>query len=155
MCVHVFSLFLSCFLSCCRVFLLVVFHFLQTPPNGSRHYLGTYLVDARTRLREPTHTLQAKSVWSLFHFFRARARVQVGRRYKITNPEKFRDFYGKMMYMLQDAQAYGRAGLELVNDIKVGGASGYGDGLVWVGLGWDWGETRHWGGWWASRLRRC
>lgn len=48
-----------------------------------------------------------------------RARLlQVGRRYKVTNPEKFRDFYGKMMYMLQDAQAQGR--VDLVNDIKVG-----------------------------------
>lgn len=44
--------------------------------------------------------------------------MQVGRRYKVTNPEKFRDFYGKMMYMLQDAQAQGR--VDLVNDIKVG-----------------------------------
>lgn len=45
--------------------------------------------------------------------------VQVGRRYKITNPEKFRDFYGKMMYILQDAQAQGRVGLNLVNNIQV------------------------------------
>ncbi|CAM9519721.1 unnamed protein product [Ectocarpus sp. 12 AP-2014] len=44
---------------------------------------------------------------------------EVGRRYKITNPEKFRDFYGKMMYMLQDAQAQGRVGLELVKDIQM------------------------------------
>ncbi|CAM9596239.1 unnamed protein product, partial [Ectocarpus fasciculatus] len=44
---------------------------------------------------------------------------EVGRRYKITNPEKFRDFYGKMMYMLQDAQAQGRVGLELVRDIQM------------------------------------
>lgn len=45
--------------------------------------------------------------------------LQVGRRYKITNPEKFRSFYGKMMYMLQDVQAQGRVGLNLVKDIQV------------------------------------
>ncbi|CAM9195762.1 unnamed protein product [Scytosiphon promiscuus] len=44
---------------------------------------------------------------------------EVGRRYKITNPEKFRDFYGKMMFMLQDAQAQGRSGLKLVKDIQM------------------------------------
>lgn len=44
---------------------------------------------------------------------------QVGRRFKITNPDKFRSFYGKMMFMLQDAQASGRAGLTLVNEIQV------------------------------------
>lgn len=45
--------------------------------------------------------------------------LQVGRRYKITNPEKFRSLYGKMMYMLQDVQAQGRVGLNLVKDIQV------------------------------------
>lgn len=44
---------------------------------------------------------------------------EVGRRYKITNPEKFRSFYGKMMYMLQDVQAQGRVGLNLVKDIQM------------------------------------
>ncbi|CAM9487691.1 unnamed protein product [Sphacelaria rigidula] len=44
---------------------------------------------------------------------------EVGRRFKITNPDKFRSFYGKMMFMLQDAQASGRAGLNLVNDIQM------------------------------------
>ncbi|CAM9687403.1 unnamed protein product [Ascophyllum nodosum] len=43
---------------------------------------------------------------------------EVGRRYKITNPEKFRTFYGKMQFMLQDAQAQGRPGLNLVKDIQ-------------------------------------
>lgn len=44
--------------------------------------------------------------------------MQVGRRYKITNPDKFRTFYGKMQFMLQDAQSQERSGLNLVKDIK-------------------------------------
>lgn len=44
--------------------------------------------------------------------------MQVGRRYKITNPDKFRTFYGKMQFMLQDAQVQERSGLNLVKDIK-------------------------------------
>ena len=31
--------------------------------------------------------------------------LQVGRRYKIMNPEKMRDAYGKLIYMLQDVSS--------------------------------------------------
>jgi hypothetical protein len=40
-------------------------------------------------------------------FLSAFARLQVGRRYKITNPDKMRSVYGKMMYLLQDARLPG------------------------------------------------
>ncbi|CAM9144198.1 unnamed protein product [Choristocarpus tenellus] len=44
---------------------------------------------------------------------------EVGRRYKITNPDKFRSQYGKMMYMLQDSQALRSSRVCLVKDIKM------------------------------------
>jgi hypothetical protein len=31
--------------------------------------------------------------------------LEVGRRYKITNPEKMRSTYGKLIFLMQDAEA--------------------------------------------------
>jgi Protein of unknown function (DUF2009) len=43
---------------------------------------------------------------------------EVGRRYKIANPSKMRGTYGKMMFMLQDAEAT-KLDISLVNDVKM------------------------------------
>lgn len=46
---------------------------------------------------------------------------EIGRRHKIMNPEKMRDQYGKMMFLLQDSQAHEVSqmlGFELVQPIK-------------------------------------
>lgn len=57
------------------------------------------------RLTSVDHFLLSSSLDSLLFFSRSfpAAHAQIGRRYKIMNPEKMRGTYGKMMYLLQDA----------------------------------------------------
>ncbi|CAM9210888.1 unnamed protein product [Discosporangium mesarthrocarpum] len=61
--------------------------------------------------------LAGKDLQDLEDFFQEI--FEVGRRYKITNPDKFRSQYGKMMYMLQDSQSAKHLQICLVKDIKM------------------------------------
>ena len=90
--------------------------------EGMAHYLRTQCgLQLANSFKKGERLVRAKLGASEPWFGKA---FEVGRRYKIMNPQKMRSDYGKMMYLLMDAQRSDvkqRLGMNLVNPIQTVG----------------------------------